>query len=70
MEPYALLAIQMIQSEAQSALPDAPVVADRPTLLGRIAGGITAARRGLIARDLRVASEAALPTRADVRRAA
>lgn len=70
MEPYALLAIQMIQSEAQSALPDAPVVPDRPTLLGRIAGGITAARRGFIARDLRVASEAALPTRAEVRRAA
>lgn len=70
MEPYALLAIQMIRSEAESALPDAPVVPDRPTLLGRIAGGIIAARRGFIARDLRVVSEPALPTRAEVRRAA
>ncbi len=70
MDPYALLAIQMVKSEAMSALPDAPVVPDRPTLLGRIAGGITAARRGFIARDLRVASGAALTKRADVRRAA
>ena len=70
MDPYAILAIQMSKTEAHSALPDAPVVPERPTLLGRIAGGITAARRGLIARDLRAASEAALPKRADVRRAA
>lgn len=70
MDAYGLLAIQMVASEARSALPDAPVVADRPTLLSRIADGITAARRGLIARDLRAASEAALPTRAEVRRAA
>jgi hypothetical protein len=70
MEPYALLAIQIVNTEATSALPNAPVVADRPTLFSRIAGGITAARRGFIARELRVTSEAALPKRADVRRAA
>jgi hypothetical protein len=70
MDPYALLAIQFAQSEATSALPDAPVVADRPTMLSRIADGFTAARRGFIARDLRVNSEAAFPKRADVRRAA
>jgi hypothetical protein len=70
MDAYTILAIQLVGSEARSALPDAPVVPDRPTLLSRIAGGLTAARRGLIARDLRVSSEAALPTRADVRRAA
>jgi hypothetical protein len=70
MDPYAFLALQMVKSEAMSALPDAPVVADRPTLLSRITGGITAARRSIIARDLRVASEVALPKRADVRRAA
>ena len=70
MDAYALLAMQMVGSEARSALPDAPVVPDQPTLLSRIAGGFTAARRGLIARDLRAASEAALPTRAEVRRAA
>jgi hypothetical protein len=70
MDAYSILAIQLVGSEARSALPDAPVVPDRPTLLSRIAGGFTAARRGLIARDLRVASEAALPKRADVRRAA
>ncbi len=54
MEPYALLAIQIVNTEATSALPNAPVVADRPTLFSRIAGGITAARRGFIARELRV----------------
>jgi hypothetical protein len=70
MEPYALLAIQIVNTEATSALPNAPVVADRPTLFSRIAGGVTAARRGFIARELRVTSEAALPKRADVRRAA
>ena len=70
MDPYALLAIQFVQSEATSALPDAPVVADRPTMLSRIADAFTAARRGFIARDLRVSSEAAFPKRADVRRAA
>jgi hypothetical protein len=70
MDAYGILAIQLFGTEARSALPDAPVVADRPTLLSRIAGGVTAARRNLIARDLRAASEAALPKRADVRRAA
>jgi hypothetical protein len=70
MEPYALLAIQIVNTEATSALPNAPVVADRPTLFSRIAGGVTAARRSFIARELRVTSEAALPKRADVRRAA
>lgn len=70
MDPYAFLAIQIQNSEALSALPDAPVVADRPTLLSRITGGVTAARRGFFARDLRASSEAALPKRADVRRAA
>jgi hypothetical protein len=68
MDPYALLAIQVVASESRSALPDAPVVPDRPTMLGRIAGGLAAARRSFIARDLR--AEAVLPTRADVRRAA
>ncbi|MCC3762690.1 hypothetical protein K3N28_06355 [Glycomyces sp. TRM65418] len=70
MDPYAFLAIQFVNSEARSALPDAPVVPDRPTLLSRIAGGITAVRGGFIARDLRASSGAALPKRADVRRAA
>jgi len=70
MDPYALLAVQFLKSEATSALPDAPVVPDRPTLFSRIAGGVSAARRGLIARDLRVSPQAALPKRADVRRAA
>ena len=71
MEPYALLAIQIMNTEANSALPNAPVVADRPTLFDRIAGGFTAARHGFIARELRVRGGAAvLPTRADVRRAA
>ncbi|MDN3240520.1 hypothetical protein [Glycomyces tritici] len=71
MDAYAILAIQLVGSEARSALPDAPVVPDdRPTLFSRITGGFTAARRGLIARDLRAASEPALPTRAEVRRAA
>lgn len=69
MDSYALLAIQMVNTEATSALPDAPVVPDRPSLLSRIAGGITAARRGFIARDLRASSEAALK-RTEVRRAA
>ncbi|MCD0444196.1 hypothetical protein LO763_11240 [Glycomyces sp. A-F 0318] len=68
MDAYALLAMQLIKSEAESALPDAPVVPHRPTLFERIADGVTAARRGLIARDLR--AEARLPKRADVRRAA
>jgi hypothetical protein len=69
MDAYALLAMQLMNSEATSALPDAPVVPHRPTLFERISGGVAAARRGLIARHLR-ASEAPLPNRADVRRAA
>lgn len=71
MDPYAILALQMVESEAKSALPDAPVVEDRPTLLDRIVGGFAAARNGFIARELRVRGEAAvLPTRRAVRRAA
>ncbi|MDA1358411.1 hypothetical protein O1R50_02195 [Glycomyces luteolus] len=71
MDAYALLAIQMFSTEAQSALPDAPVVADRPTLFDRIAGGVTAAKHGYIARELRVrGGSAVFPKRADVRRAA
>jgi hypothetical protein len=71
MDAYALLAIQMVSTEAQSALPDAPVVPDRPTLVDRIAGGVAAARHGFIARELRVRGGAAVfPKRADVRRAA
>lgn len=71
MDHYAMLAIQMLKTEAESALPNAPVVEDRPTLLDRIVGGFAAARHGFIARDLRVRGElAALPSRAEVRRAA
>ncbi|SDE39831.1 hypothetical protein [Glycomyces harbinensis] len=67
MDAYALLAMNLVKSEALSALPDAPVVPHRPTLFERISGAAGAARRSLIARDLRVDS---LPKRADVRRAA
>ncbi|RRR96494.1 hypothetical protein [Glycomyces terrestris] len=71
MDPYAFLAVQLIKSEAGSALPDAPVVPDRPSLMDRIVGGFAAARHGFLARELRVRGEAAvLPTRAEVRRAA
>lgn len=71
MDAYTLMAIQLLQTDAQSALPNAPVVEDRPTLFDRIAGGITAAKHGYIARELRVRGGAAVfPKRADVRRAA
>lgn len=70
MDPYALLAIQMIKSESRSALPDAPVVPDRPTLLGRISDGLKAVRRAVYTGELRLPAESALPKRADVRRAA
>ncbi|WP_030162267.1 hypothetical protein [Glycomyces sp. NRRL B-16210] len=69
MDPYAFLAIQLISTEAKSALPDAPVVPERPSLASRIADGLAAARRGLYARALRVPTEAALK-RTEVRRAA
>ncbi|MQM26379.1 hypothetical protein [Glycomyces albidus] len=71
MDPYAFIAVQLIKSDAGSALPDAPVVEDRPSLMDRIVGGFAAAKHGFIARELRVRGElAALPTRAEVRRAA
>jgi len=70
MEPLAILALKHTYEEARSALPDAPVVEDRPSLLARLADGVAAARRGLIARHLRGSAPAALPVRGDVRRAA
>ncbi|THV28075.1 hypothetical protein [Glycomyces paridis] len=70
MDSYALLALQIVNTEATSALPNAPVVPDRPSLLDRIADGLAAARRGFYARELRVPAEAALPKRTEVRRAA
>lgn len=69
MDPYAFLAVQLISTEARSALPDAPVVPERPSLFSKIASGLAAARRGFYARDLRVPTEAALK-RTEVRRAA
>ncbi|GAB3648446.1 hypothetical protein [Glycomyces tarimensis] len=65
MESYAILALQLMNDEARSALPDAPVVDDRPSRLGRLAGTVAAAGR-----RLRESVPAALPKRADVRRAA
>ncbi|HEU5127073.1 MAG TPA: hypothetical protein VFU12_03715 [Glycomyces sp.] len=70
MEPLAILALKYTYEEARSALPDAPVVEDRPSALSRLAEGVAAARRGLIARHLRRSAPAALPARGEVRRAA
>lgn len=70
MDAYALLAMQLMKTEAESALPDAPVVPHRPTLFERIADGLTAARGRFIVRHLRAGAEAPLPKRTEVRRAA
>ncbi|GAB3229004.1 hypothetical protein GCM10027447_21970 [Glycomyces halotolerans] len=70
MEPFAIVALQLMNEEARSALPDAPVVEDRPSLFGRLASGVASARRGLFARHLRGPAPAALPTRGEVSRAA
>ncbi|WP_199038560.1 hypothetical protein [Glycomyces salinus] len=68
MEPFAIVAVHLISAEARSALPDAPVVPDRPSTLSRMAGAAAAVRRGVFGRHLRDA--AVSPTRRDVRRAA
>lgn len=68
MEPFAIVAVQLMASEARSALPDAPVVPERPSTLRRLAGATAAVRRGVFGRHLRDA--AVPPTRRDVRRAA
>ena len=65
MEPFALVALQLTNVEARSALPDAPVVEDRPSVLGRLVGGVASATR-----RLRESAPAVLPKRGDVRRAA
>ncbi|WP_100448678.1 hypothetical protein [Glycomyces xiaoerkulensis] len=68
METYAILGLHLVNDEARSALPDAPVVEDRPSAFARLASGVAAARRGLFARHLR--NPAAVPSPGEVRRAA
>ncbi|THV41330.1 hypothetical protein [Glycomyces buryatensis] len=67
MEPLAIMALQLSNIEARSALPDAPVVEDRPSRLSKLTGGVTSARRSLIGRHL--AAPARMP-RPEVGRAA
>ncbi|MEU6857992.1 hypothetical protein AB0B28_03820 [Glycomyces sp. NPDC046736] len=66
MDHYAILALQIVQTEATSALPDAPVVPERPGLFSRLGGGLAAVRRTVMARGLGIGSL----KRAEVRRAA
>ncbi|MCH7231354.1 hypothetical protein L0U85_10910 [Glycomyces sp. L485] len=69
MDPLAIVALQLMNQEAHSALPNAPVVDDSPSLFSRLVGSVASARRGMAGRLVRDAAPA-IPQRADVRRAA